>query len=194
LHPSQRVAETPAFRPGSRLTALKGGVSNRSQYYDQTNLLALNVAIEAARAGEQGRGFAVVADEVRKLAERTAKSTEEIARTVSLINWGTDSAVKAMDQQVQGVQTSVTLAAEAGETIARINAASEKVVATVSEASAALAEQSATSTEIARGIADIADRSSRKSGSAHAVDAATRALASLSGELRETVRRLRLNG
>ncbi|MGN6318467.1 hypothetical protein, partial [Trinickia sp.] len=27
LHPSQRIAETPAFRPGSQLTALKGGVS-----------------------------------------------------------------------------------------------------------------------------------------------------------------------
>jgi hypothetical protein len=25
----------PAFRPGSRLTALKGGVSNRSQIYDE---------------------------------------------------------------------------------------------------------------------------------------------------------------
>ncbi len=29
LHPSQRIAETPAFRPGSRLTGLKAGVSNR---------------------------------------------------------------------------------------------------------------------------------------------------------------------
>ncbi len=29
MHPSQRIAETPAFRPGSRLTGLKAGVSNR---------------------------------------------------------------------------------------------------------------------------------------------------------------------
>ncbi|QDF97946.1 chemotaxis protein [Azoarcus sp. DD4] len=161
---------------------------------DQTNLLALNAAIEAARAGEQGRGFAVVADEVRKLAERTAASTEDIARIVGLITSGTDSAVKAMNEQVSGVQASVALAAEAGEAIARIKTSSEQVVSTVSDVSSALAEQSTTSTEIARGIEDIAQMSGRNNDSARGVADATRQLASLSMQLRETVRRFRLNG
>jgi methyl-accepting chemotaxis protein len=72
---------------------------------DQTNLLALNAAIEAARAGDAGRGFAVVADEVRKLAERTQKSTSEIAQIISSLQSKSATASKEMGSASESVVT-----------------------------------------------------------------------------------------
>jgi methyl-accepting chemotaxis protein len=65
--------------------------------------LALNAAIEAARAGEAGRGFAVVADEVRKLAERTQKSTSEIALIISSLQSESSTASKEMTSARESV-------------------------------------------------------------------------------------------
>lgn len=87
---------------------------------EQTNLLALNAAIEAARAGEHGKGFAVVADEVRKLAERSSRSTKEIANLVTSIQRATNKAVLAMNTGTGEVTKGVDLANQAGESLAQI--------------------------------------------------------------------------
>ncbi|HBW34045.1 methyl-accepting chemotaxis protein [Desulfosporosinus sp. BICA1-9] len=78
----------------------------------QSNILGLNAAIEASRAGEHGRGFAIVSEEVRRLASDT------------------DASTKAIDSNVQEVQSSVRLLIEA---IKQLTAVTENHATDVSE-------------------------------------------------------------
>ncbi|STQ91645.1 methyl-accepting chemotaxis protein [Iodobacter fluviatilis] len=150
----------------SRSNQIRTVVNEIKEIADQTNLLALNAAIEAARAGELGRGFAVVADEVRKLAERTSRSTQEIANTVSAIQEGSDRAVARMRQVVLQVEEGVAHARDAGSAIANIRVASGLVVNYVVDISEALVEQSSASTAMAQQVEKIAHMSEQTNDAA----------------------------
>ncbi|GIE76739.1 hypothetical protein Aph02nite_26890 [Actinoplanes philippinensis] len=105
---------------------------------EQTNLLALNATIEAARAGELGKGFAVVAGEVKELSQETARATSEIARLVQAIQTDSHEAVGAIGQ--------------IGEVVARISGLQTLIAAAVEE-------QTATTSEMSRNVAEVADSS-----------------------------------
>ncbi|NHC14574.1 methyl-accepting chemotaxis protein [Motilibacter deserti] len=152
---------------------------------EQTKLLALNATIEAARAGEAGKGFAVVANEVKELASETAQATEDIARRVDAIQSGTAGAVEAIG--------------EIAAVVARINdfqvtiaSAVEEQTATTSEMNRNVAEAATSSTAIAENISGVAEAAQSTAEAVTEAQQATEQLSQLSHDLRRQVAEFRL--
>jgi methyl-accepting chemotaxis protein len=147
---------------------------------EQTNLLALNATIEAARAGEAGKGFAVVANEVKELAQETAQATKDIAARVEAIQGDTTGAVEAIGQ----ISTIITSINDYQLTIA---SAVEEQTATTNEMSRNVAEASTSSSEIALNISGVSgaagDTTQALSRSRTAIDE----VSTMAGDLRSAV-------
>lgn len=152
----------------------------------QTNLLALNATIEAARAGEAGKGFAVVANEVKELAKQTAKATEEIKQKIGVIRENTGGAVTAIGNiksvigEVSHISTVIATAVE------EQSATTSEMTRNVAQA----ARGASTIAENIKGVAEAAERSSTTVGEA---DTAIEHLAKMATQLRDLVGRFKVN-
>ncbi|HEY3972927.1 MAG TPA: methyl-accepting chemotaxis protein [Candidatus Sulfotelmatobacter sp.] len=141
---SAQVASTAVAKLGNSSVEIGEVIKVISTIAQQTNLLALNATIEAARAGEAGKGFAVVANEVKELAKQTATSTGDISRKIAAIQADTKGAVEAIGT-IAGV-------------IHQINDISGTIAAAVEQ-------QSATTNEMKRNVAEAASGASEISSS-----------------------------
>jgi methyl-accepting chemotaxis protein len=152
---------------------------------EQTNLLALNATIEAARAGEAGKGFAVVASEVKELAQETARATEDISSRVEAIQADTAGAVEAISQIS-------TVIGEINNFQATIAAAVEEQTATTNEMNRNVAEAAHGTQGIAAAISGLAAGTAETNQRVSDAQRAAGELARMSGELQDAVSRFRV--
>ena len=152
---------------------------------EQTNLLALNATIEAARAGEAGKGFAVVASEVKELAQETARATEDISKRVEAIQADTAGAVDAIGRIS-------TVIGEINDFQATIAAAVEEQTATTNEMNRNVAQAASGTQGIAAAISGLAAGTQETNQRVADAQRAAGELARMSGELQSAVARFTL--
>lgn len=150
----------------------------------QTNLLALNATIEAARAGDAGKGFAVVANEVKELAKQSAASADDISRRVEAIRADTQGAVQAIGD----ISTVIRRINDIQGTIA---GAVEEQTATTSEMARNIAEAARGGEDIARGVSRVAQSSTEGLLVARALNAAAEEVNRMASELQSSVQAYR---
>jgi methyl-accepting chemotaxis protein len=173
-------ANTTVRKLGESSAGISNIIKVITSIAEQTHLLALNATIEAARAGEAGKGFAVVANEVKELAKETAKATEEIGRKIEAIQIDTGSAVGA----IGGISTIINQINDIQITIA---SAVEEQTATTNEISRSVADAARGSSAIARNITNVAEATQSTLSSANDMHNAAGEMARTAAELQQMV-------
>ena len=164
-----REASTNVDRLRESSAAIGNVVNLIAQIARQTTLLALNSTIEAARAGEAGRGFAVVATEVKALAVQTQNATEEITRKIEALQRDAAGSVDAVHRITQAIEAIRPVFENVNGAVAEQNATTGEIADNAATASSFIVSvgDSATEIDLATKQAELHGDSVAKAG--HAV-------------------------
>jgi methyl-accepting chemotaxis protein len=191
---SSRVQETAGRikRLGERSQEISAIVKIIRDLAQRTSVLALNASIQAAAAGQQGRGFVAVAEEVEKLAERSAVASKQIDALTKAIEGETNEAVESMETTVKEVAVGVKLTDEVGEALMQIEAVTHQLSNINHTIAIAARQQAQTSEDISGSVKVVAGVSQTTAAGMRESAASVRQLAEWTHNLRDSVASFRL--
>ena len=143
-----REASANVDRLRESSAAISNVVNLIAQIARQTTLLALNSTIEAARAGEAGRGFAVVATEVKALAVQTQNATEEITKKIEALQRDAAGSVDAVHRISQAIEAIRPVFDNVNGAVAEQNATTGEMADNAASASSFIVSVGDSATEI----------------------------------------------
>ncbi len=149
-----REASSNVDRLRESSAAIGNVVNLIAQIARQTTLLALNSTIEAARAGEAGRGFAVVATEVKALAVQTQHATEEITQKIEALQRDAAGSVDAVHRISQAIEAIRPVFDNVNGAVAEQNATTGEIADNAATASSFIASVGDSATEIDQATKD----------------------------------------
>ncbi len=141
---------------GERIKAIDQILDVINEVAAQTQLLSLNAAIIASQAGERGRGFAVVAGEIKKLAERTSRSTKDIAAVIGGVQEESRRAVGAIADGESAVLVGLERSRDAERALLQIVSSAEETNEMVSSIVSSTGQQAMAVREVAAAMEQVA--------------------------------------
>jgi methyl-accepting chemotaxis protein WspA len=168
-------------------------VTTITKVADQTNLLSLNAAIEAEKAGEYGRGFAVVASEIRRLADQTAVATYDIEQMVKEIESAVSAGVMGMDKFSEEVRRGMQEVQQVSGQLAQIIHQVQALVPRFESVNEGMQAQSTGAEQISEALLQLTEAVQQTVESLRQSTAAIDDLNQVSGNLRSSVSRFKLD-
>lgn len=167
-------------------------VTTITKVADQTNLLSLNAAIEAEKAGEYGRGFAVVAAEIRRLADQTAVATYDIEQIVKEIQSAISAGVMGMDKFSEEVRHGMQNVQQVGGQLTQIIHQVQALVPRFETVNEGMQVQATGAEQISEALLQLTDAAKQTVDSLRQSTSAIDELSNVSGSLRNSVTRFKL--